>query len=890
MEFLRERRAALGGSLPARRQRWRRRWRCPTLKLFESQLGGTGEREVSTTMSFVRVLSALVRDKKLGRHVVPIVPDESRTFGMEGMFRQLGIFSQVGQLYTPEDAEQLMFYREDKKGQVLQEGINEAGAFSSWIAAATSYSNHAVPTIPFYIFYSMFGFQRIGDLAWAAGDSRARGFLLGGTAGRTTLNGEGLQHEDGHSHLLSATIPNCVSYDPTYGYEVAVIIREGLRRMLAEQEDVFYYLTLMNENYPHPAMPEGAEEGILRGMYLLSEGSGDEATARVQLIGSGTILREVEAAAALLRDDWGVAADVWSVTSFTELRRDGMEAERWNLLHPGSEPRRSFVEESLAGRDGPVIAATDYMRTFADGIRPWVAGPYRVLGTDGFGRSDWRRSLRDFFEVDRRHVALAALTQLAERGRGRRRRCRARRSSATRSTPSGRRRGRCERWLRSERSSYRTSGTSPTSRSSRCSSRPGDEVAPEDPLVTLESDKATMDVPAPVAGKVAELKVSVGDTVSEGSLLLTLSVDANGAQPSGQPAATPTAPATEAGAGQAHGIEDAVRPRRRATARRPPPLRPRPRRRHAGRAPVPPYASPAVRRLARELGVEPLGGPGLGSQGPDHQGGRRGGVQGARRRPRRGARGCGRGDRGPEPRRRGRRSTSRSSGRSSAAALTRIQKISGPNLARNWVMIPHVTHHDEADITELEAFRKRTNEEYAKQGVKMTMVALLLKASVAALKRFEQFNASLDGDDLVLKRYYHLGFAADTPGGLVVPVIRDVDQKGLIEIAGELAEMSGRAREGKLKGEEMRGGTFTISSLGGIGGTAFTPIVNAPEVAILGVTRSAMKPVWNGSEFVPRLMVPLSLSYDHRVIDGAAAARFVSYLVSVLTDMRRGLL
>jgi pyruvate dehydrogenase E1 component len=416
MEFLRERRAALGGSLPARRRKVDAPLEAPDLKLFESQLSGTGEREVSTTMSFVRVLSALVRDKKLGRHVVPIVPDESRTFGMEGMFRQLGIFSQVGQLYTPEDAEQLMFYREDKKGQVLQEGINEAGAFSSWVAAATSYSNHALPTIPFYIFYSMFGFQRIGDLAWAAGDSRARGFVLGGTAGRTTLNGEGLQHEDGHSHILSSTIPNCVSYDPTYGYEVAVIIHEGLRRMLAEQEDVFYYLTLMNENYPHPAMPEGAEEGILRGMYLLREGDGDEAVARVQLMGSGTILREVEAAAELLRDDWGVAADVWSATSFTELRREAMEAERFNMLHPGEEPRRSFVEQSLAGRDGPVIAATDYMRAFADGIRRWVAGPYRVLGTDGFGRSDWRRALRDFFEVDRRHVALAALTSLSEQG------------------------------------------------------------------------------------------------------------------------------------------------------------------------------------------------------------------------------------------------------------------------------------------------------------------------------------------------------------------------------------------------------------------------------------------------------------------------------------------
>ena len=414
MEFLRERRAALGGSLPARRRHAPEPLPAPGIELFESQLKGTGEREISTTMAFVRVLAALLRDKQLGRRVVPIVPDESRTFGMEGMFRQLGIFSQVGQLYTPEDAEQLMFYREDKKGQVLQEGINESGAMSSWIAASTSYSNHAVEMLPFYIFYSIFGFQRMGDLAWAAGDSRARGFLLGATAGRTTLNGEGLQHEDGHSQVLSSVIPNCVSYDPTYSYEVAVIVHEGLRRMLGEQEDVFYYLTVMNENYPHPPMPEGAEEGILRGMYLLSQADGGG--PRVQLMGSGTILREVQAGAQLLRDDWGVAADVWSVTSFTELRRDGMEVERYNRLHPGEEPRSAFVETSLAGRDGPVVAATDYLRAFPDGIRAWVHAPYRVLGTDGFGRSDWRRSLRSFFEVNRHHVALAALTSLAEAG------------------------------------------------------------------------------------------------------------------------------------------------------------------------------------------------------------------------------------------------------------------------------------------------------------------------------------------------------------------------------------------------------------------------------------------------------------------------------------------
>jgi pyruvate dehydrogenase E1 component len=413
MQYLRARRDALGGSLPQRRQT-AEPLDVPPLSAFESQLKGTGDREISTTMAFVRVLNTLVRDKQIGRHVVPIVPDESRTFGMEGMFRQLGIFSQVGQLYQPEDAEQLMFYKEDKKGQILQEGINEAGAFSSWIAAGTAYSNHAIQMIPFYVFYSMFGFQRIGDLAWAAADSRTRGFLLGGTAGRTTLNGEGLQHEDGHSHVLSSTIPNCISYDPAYGYELAVIIQDGLRRMYAEQEDVFYYLTIMNENYAHPAMPEGAEEGILRGMYLLREGEGDG--PKVQLMGSGTILREVVAAADILREDYDVSADVWSVTSFTELRREGMAADRWSRLHPGEEPRPSFVESSLDGHDGPVVASTDYMRTFADQIRPFVHRRYEVLGTDGFGRSDYRVKLRRFFEVDRGHVTLAALRALAAEG------------------------------------------------------------------------------------------------------------------------------------------------------------------------------------------------------------------------------------------------------------------------------------------------------------------------------------------------------------------------------------------------------------------------------------------------------------------------------------------
>src|SRR4051812_40524306 len=415
MHYLREHREHLGGSLPQRRRK-AEPLEVPPLSAFEGQLKGTGERQVSTTMAFVRILNTIVRDKQLGPRVVPIVPDESRTFGMEGMFRQLGIFSQVGQLYQPEDIEQLMFYKEDKKGQILQEGINEAGAFSSWISAGTSYSNHGLQMVPFYVFYSMFGFQRVGDLAWAAADSRARGFLIGGTAGRTTLNGEGLQHEDGHSHVFASTIPNCVAYDPAYGYELAVIIQDGLRRMCAEQQDVFYYLTVMNENYAHPAMPEGAEDGIIKGMYLLRD-AGDADGPRVQLMGSGTILREVLAGADLLRDDFGVASDVWSVTSFTELHREGMAAERWSRLHPTEEPRSSYVEQCLTGRDGPAVASTDYIRAFAEQIRPLVRGRrFEVLGTDGFGRSDYRVKLRRFFEVDRHHVAIAALRALADEG------------------------------------------------------------------------------------------------------------------------------------------------------------------------------------------------------------------------------------------------------------------------------------------------------------------------------------------------------------------------------------------------------------------------------------------------------------------------------------------
>ncbi len=412
MQYLRECRAALGGSLPVRRRR-AEPLPVPELKLFESQLQGTDDREISTTMAFVRILAALLRDKQIGRHIVPIVPDESRTFGMEGLFRQVGIYSPVGQLYQPQDSEQLMFYKEDQHGQILEEGITEAGSISSFIAAGSSYSAHATQMVPFYIYYSMFGYQRVGDLIWAAGDSRTRGFLLGGTAGRTTLNGEGLQHEDGHSHVLFSVVPNCRAYDPAFNYEVAVIIQDGLRRMVGEQEDVFYYLTLMNENYQHPAMPDGAQEGILRGMYRLRSGSGEG--PRVQLLGSGTVLNEVLAAAELLESDFGVAADVWSVTSFTELRRDGIEVERWNMLHPAAETRRAYVSQCLQDK-APVVASTDYIRAFADQIRQWVPGRYRVLGTDGFGRSDFRAALRRFFEIDRHFVTVAALKELADDG------------------------------------------------------------------------------------------------------------------------------------------------------------------------------------------------------------------------------------------------------------------------------------------------------------------------------------------------------------------------------------------------------------------------------------------------------------------------------------------
>jgi len=422
MQYMRKRREMLGGVVPQRRKS-SSKLETPALSDFSTITEGTGDREISTTMAFVRLISALVKDKKIGQQIVPIVPDEARTFGMEGMFRQIGIYSAKGQLYDPADSGQVMYYREDVKGQILEEGINEAGAMSSWLAAATSYSVHNYPLIPFYIYYSMFGFQRVGDLCWAAGDLQARGFLIGGTAGRTTLNGEGLQHQDGHSHILANTIPNCVTYDPTYAYELVVIIQDGMRRMYQEDESVFYYITTMNENYVQPEMPKGCEEGIKKGMYLLEDGDSkaykvtSKDKLRIRLLGSGTILREVRAAAEILRKDYKVSVDVWSATSFNELARDGQAAERWNMLHPEEQPKVSYVEECLSSQEGPVIVSTDYMKLYGEQIRAFVPAPFKVLGTDGFGRSDGRQKLRHFFEVDRSFIVLAALNELAKAGK-----------------------------------------------------------------------------------------------------------------------------------------------------------------------------------------------------------------------------------------------------------------------------------------------------------------------------------------------------------------------------------------------------------------------------------------------------------------------------------------
>ncbi|MDX1525733.1 MAG: pyruvate dehydrogenase (acetyl-transferring), homodimeric type [Pseudidiomarina maritima] len=416
MKYMRERRESLGGFMPVRRPNTDVELEIPSLKAFEAVTKGSGEREISSTMAFVRVLTALLKDKKIGKRIVPIIPDEARTFGMEGLFRQVGIYSSQGQKYEPQDADQVAYYREDKQGQVLQEGINELGAMASWVAAATSYSTNNEPMIPFYIYYSMFGFQRVGDLVWAAGDSQARGFLVGGTAGRTTLNGEGLQHQDGSSHILFNTVPNCVTYDPTFGYEVAVIVQDGLRRMYGEQENVFYYLTVMNENYVQPEMPEGVEEGIIKGMYELESHQAKGAKAEVQLLGSGTILQQVREAGRILAADFGVNAKVYSATSFNELARNGYDVERYNMLNLGGKQKTAYVTQVLADAKGPTIAATDYMKQYADQIRAWVPTAYRVLGTDGFGRSDSRENLRRHFEVNAQYIVVAALTELAKAG------------------------------------------------------------------------------------------------------------------------------------------------------------------------------------------------------------------------------------------------------------------------------------------------------------------------------------------------------------------------------------------------------------------------------------------------------------------------------------------
>lgn len=412
--YMAERRKELGGAFP-KRETESPKLEIPPLETFKKELQSSGEREFSTTMAFVRILTTLLRDKKIGKNVVPIVPDESRTFGMEGLFRSVGIYNPKGQLYTPEDREQMSYYKESADGQVLQEGINEAGAMADWIAAATAYSNHGVPMIPFYIYYSMFGFQRIGDLAWAAGDSRARGFMLGGTAGRTTLNGEGLQHEDGHSHILASTIPNCITYDPTFSYEVAVIVQNGMKRMYQDQEDVFFYLTLMNENYHHPEMPMGAEEGILKGLYRMSKVA-KPGKKHVNLMGSGTILVQALQAAEMLKEDFGVTSDIWSATSFNELARDYQDCERHNRLNPFAEERVPYITQTLTNVSGPIIVATDYMKNYAEQVRGAVKQRFTVLGTDGFGRSDSRVNLRRFFEVDANHIAAAAMVDLFREG------------------------------------------------------------------------------------------------------------------------------------------------------------------------------------------------------------------------------------------------------------------------------------------------------------------------------------------------------------------------------------------------------------------------------------------------------------------------------------------
>ena len=854
-------------------------------------------------MAFVRILTTLLRDKAIGPRIVPIVPDESRTFGMEGLFRQIGIFSQEGQLYRPQDADQLMYYREDPKGQILQEGINEPGAMASFIAAGTSYSTSNMPMIPFYVYYSMFGFQRVGDLAWAAGDMRTRGFLIGGTSGRTTLNGEGLQHEDGHSHVLASTIPNCVGYDPTYAYEVAVIIRSGLKRMYVDNEDVYFYITTLNENYPHPAMPEGAEEGILKGMYKLRtvEAEGDNPTLKTRLLGSGAILREVEAGAELLAKDFGVSSEIWSVTSFTELRRDGLETERWNMLHP-EEPAARFLCRAGAGQ-GRRAGHRRHRLHQGDPRRHPALRARAIQGA----RHRWFRPLR----LPQKAASLLRGRPLSRRGRGAE-------GARRRSVAAGQARIRGDRALSdrsragepgaklssfansipktlARRRSWRGENRSQSSRHRRFQGRadhrnPGQagrvgqgRAILGDPGVGQGDDGRAR------AGLRRRRRDSRQDRRQglDGRPVADAGRGGRRRASSGGAAAAPAAPAPAPASPPARAATPSER-RGAGESGRPA----RQRFRSGGRA-----QSSGGRLLRRQRRTRrspsregtrhrPDDDQGHRGQGPHHPRGRQGRV---------------------ERRRAGRGSTGGAAlpeipavdfakfGPVETVPLSRIKRISGPRLHASWVNVPHVTHSDEADVTDLETFRKSLDDAAKsdkKAPYRVSLLPLLMKASVASLKAFPTFNSALAPakDALIYRKYWHLGVAVDTPEGLVVAVVRDVDQKGVLDLARELGALSAKAREGKLSPAEMQGATFTISSLGGIGGTAFTPIVNAPEVAILGVVRSKMAPVWDGEAFQPRLMLPLCLSYDHRVIDGAAAARFLRHLCQTIEDMRRVLL
>ena len=894
MKYLHERRKALGGYLPQRRRKADAVPAVPPLSAFErcSKAPAKAARSRPPWPSCA-LLTALVRDKEMGKRIVPIVPDEARTFGMEGMFRQLGIFASEGQKYEPVDKDQVMFYREDKQGQILEEGINEAGAFSSWIAAATSYSHSNEVTVPFYIFYSMFGMQRIGDLAWAAADQRARGFLLGATAGRTTLNGEGLQHEDGHSHVLSSVIPNCVSYDPTYGYEVAVIIQDGLRRMVDQPGGCVLLHHPDERELRAPAdARKASSRASSRGMYLLRE-SKSKSKSRVQLLGPAPSCAKWRRRRELLESDWGVAADVWSATSFTELRRDGLAAERWNLLHPEAKPRMSYRRQSAwrSGRRARSSPRAITSRRFAEQIRPFVPQDRT------YTRARHRRL---------RALGLARQAAPLLRGQSPLRHRRGAEGARRPGRAEGEDGGRRDQEIR-HRSRKGGSHVGMNSDMSQVVVpdigdfkevevievlvKPGDAVTKEQSLVTLESDKATMEIPSPSDGVVQEMKIKMGDKVSKGSPILELEAKDETAKP--QPRWSPnrnpnrkpkperkarlggsatTVPVPDIGDfKEVEVIEVLVKPgdtvakeqslvtleSDKATMEIPSPSagvvkelkikvgdkvskgspilvlrsaasrrcrsrlaprgrrRPRPhlRRRLPGggkRAcgdPRPrrarcrgsrseetarkPHASPSVRKFARELGVDLHAGPGERPEGP-HPARRRAGVRQRRACKGTALRSCQRRrcalpfnlPAWPEV-------DFAKFGPVETKPLSRIQKLSGPYLHRNWISIPHVTQFDEADITDLEAFRKAQTAETEKKGFKLTMLAFMIKACVTALRQFPQFNSSLDksGESIIIKKYFHIGVAVDTPGGLVVPVVRDADRKGVFDLAHELADI-----------------------------------------------------------------------------------------------------